>query len=479
MPLPSFIARGGKAGTLAVALVALLGLVVGLVTSIPATDQAVAQHNQDRHSANARKLDREPFKSRSNSRAAGSDLAFQGRLVVAGAYEGVGFFKRVDGGDGLRQVSFFDCEGSQGDVSVLGDYVFVSIDSPSSNGEKSGVCNNTGTNFSTSSVKKEGIRVIDISDLQNPQQVAFVETECGSHTHTLIPKGDTTFMYVDSYPIQQSATCNEINHDEGEFSVLRFPTADPTRARIVSTPDVLPPAAKDAVGCHDTGVLIRPNKPDLAAAACLGRFAILNIERPARPEVLSVVANERMELDHSGSLTWDGKVAVISDEHAGAAGGGGCSPDSNSPVGAMWFYDISNPRDPVLKSHHSLPRVPPADSAEEVERFRCTTHNWNILPTKDRSRYIAVSAYYSGGLAAVDFSNPGNPKEFAHYLPMVDGVNPDMWSAYWYNGRVVSNEHASQLGLSLFDIAGLGSENIRYFKGRLNPQTQVVSGLSR
>ncbi len=69
----------------------------------------------------------------------------------------------------------------------------------------------------------------------------------------------------------------------GEFSVLRFPTADPTRARIVSTPDVIPPTATDAVGCHDTGVLIRSNKRDLAVAACLGAFAILNIERPANP----------------------------------------------------------------------------------------------------------------------------------------------------------------------------------------------------
>jgi hypothetical protein len=403
-------------------------------------------------------------------------MAFQGRLVVAGAYEGVGFFRRVDGGKELRQVSFFDCPGSQGDVSVLGDYVFVSIDSPGSNSEQNAVCNNTSTNLSDSSQGKEGIRIVDISDIRNPRQVAFVETECGSHTHTLIPKGDTTFMYVDSYPIQQSATCNDANHPEGEFSVLRFPTADPTRARVVSTPDVIPVTATDAVGCHDTGVLIRPRKQDLAIASCLGAFAVLNIDRPAEPEVLAVVQNETMELDHSGGLSWDGKVAIVSDEHAGAAGGGGCSPDSDSPVGAMWFYDISRPRHPELKSHFSLPRVPVADSLDELERFRCTTHNWNVLPTRDPSRYVAVSAYYSGGLAAVDFSDLANPTEYAHYLPQVGGTNPDMWSAYWYNGRVHSNEHASQLGLSTFRIDGLSK--VRLFSHRMNPQTQVVRDLS-
>ncbi len=457
-----------------VALLGVLALSLGLVVTGP----AVAGHDQDIHSANARKLDREPFLAGPDSHAGGSDLAFQGRLVVAGAYEGVGFFRRVDGGNQLEQISFYNCPGSQGDVSVLGDYVFVSIDSPGSNNKQTAVCNNTATNTSASSLQKEGIRIVDISDIRNPRQVAFVETECGSHTHTLIPKGDTTFMYVDSYPIAQTASCNDVNHPEGEFSVLRFPTADPTQARIVSTPDVIPPTATDAIGCHDTGVLIRPGKPDLATAACLGAFAILNIENPARPEVLSVEQNPFMELDHSGGLTWDGNVAIISDEHAGAAGGGGCSTNADSPVGAMWYYDISRPRDPQLKGHFALPRVPPADSPEELERFRCTTHNWNVLPTKDESRYLAVSAYYSGGLAAVDFSNPSAPKEYAHYLPQVGGKNPDMWSAYWYNGRVHSNEHASELGLSLFDIAGLGSRNVRFFADRLNPQTQVVAGLT-
>ena len=472
MHLPSSFVCADMVRRPARALVGVLALCLGLVPAGP----AVAGHNDDFHSANARKLDREPFRAGDDSHAGGSDLAFQGRLVVAGSYEGVGFFRRVDGKNGLEQVSFYDCPGAQGDVSIIGDYVFVSIDSPSSNNKENAVCNNTRTNLSDSSLGKEGIRIVDISDIRNPRQVAFVETECGSHTHTLIPKGDTTFMYVDSYPIAQSATCNDANHPEGEFSVLRFPTADPKRARIVSTPDVIPVTATDAIGCHDTGVLIRPSKRDLAVAACLGASAILNIERPAHPKVLSVIQNPFMELDHSGGLTWDGKVAVISDEHAGAAGGGGCSPDSDSRVGAMWYYDISRPRHPELKGHFSLPRVPPADTPEEVERFRCTTHNWNILPTKDRSRYVAVSAYYSGGLAAVDFSDPSNPKEYAHYLPQVRGTNPDMWSAYWYNGRVYSNEHSSQLGLSVFNIDGLGCRNVRFFD-RLNPQTQVVAAL--
>lgn len=445
-----------------------------LVTALLSSSPALSSHTGGTHSANVTKLGpHHPIEMGDGSHAMGTDLAFQGDLVLAGAYEGVGFFRRLATKPFLSQISFYDCPGSQGDVSVLGNFAFVSIDSPASNSGSSPVCNNTGTTgsaTSSSSVGKEGIRILDIADRRNPKQVAFVETECGSHTHTLIPKGTTTYMYVNSYPIAQSASCNDVNHPEGEFTVLKFPTSDPTRAQIVSTPDVVPATAADAIGCHDTGVL--PSK-NLAVAACLGAFSVLNLSDPAAPRILSTVQNPAMELDHSGGLTWNGKVAVVSDEHAGAAGGGGCSTDQDSTVGAMWFYDIADPRNPVENGHYSLPRVPPVDDPEEVERFRCTTHNWNVLPMKDPTKYMAVSSYYSGGLSVVDFSDPTSPKERGYYLPQVGGKNPDMWSAYWYNGRIYSNEHASKLGLSVFRMKGLGKLTVKYFGSRLNPQTMV------
>ena len=68
------------------------------------------------------------------------------------------------------------------------------------------------------------------------------------------------------------------------------------------------------------------------------------------------------------------------------------------------------PVDPALEGSYSLPRVPPVDSPEEAERFRCTTHNYAILPMRDPDRYVAVSPYYSGGLSVVDFSDPAAPR---------------------------------------------------------------------
>jgi hypothetical protein len=433
--------------------------------AVPAADSSAG----DFHSANFRKLDRAPIEMPGGGLAQGSDLAFQGRTLIAGAYEGVGFFRIGDDRDALRQVSFYDCPGSQGDVTVSGDYLFISVDSPGSNTGSSARCNNTATTASPSSVGKEGLRIVDFSDRRNPRQVGFVETECGSHTQTLIPGQRRSYIYVDSYPLTPETACTEANHPEGEFSVVEFPTADPTRARVVGIPDVLPSTVTpDTVGCHDTGVLPARN---LAVASCLGAFAVLDISDRKQPRTLSYVQNPAIELDHSAQLTWDGKYAVIGDEHAGAAGGGGCSPDQRSPIGAMWFYDITDRANPTLEGSYSLPRVPPVDSAEEIERFRCTTHNYSILPMAQRSRYVAVSPYYSGGLSVVDFSDPAAPKELGYYLPQVGGENPDMWSGYWYAGRIYTNEHASQLGVSAFEIDGLGE--VLGLGSEVNPQTQV------
>ena len=425
----------------------------------------------DFHSANFTKLGREPLESGDGALAQGSDLAFKRRLIVAGSYEGTGFLKIRRNGV-PRQIGFHDCPGAQGDLTLVGDAAFVSVDSRSSNSERTRRCNNTRTTENRPSLGKEGLRIVDISNPRRAKQIGFVETECGSHTQTVIPGRRVSWIYVDSYPLGPDTECTELGHPEGEFSVVRVPNAHPRRAKVVAVPRILPAdGASDSVGCHDTGVL--PAK-DLAVASCLGAWVLLDISRPAKPRRLAYEQNPLIELDHSAQLTWDGRYAVIGDEHAGAAGGGGCSPDSSSPVGAMWFYDVRDRRNPELEGSYSLPRVPPVDSPAEAEGFRCTTHNYMLLPMRDRDRYIAVSPYYAGGLSVVDFSDPTAPEELGWYLPQVEGQNPDMWSGYWYRGRIYTNEHASQLGVSAFRMRGIGGRAVRDLGPLVNPQTQVL-----
>jgi hypothetical protein len=432
------------------------GLVAGTIGSIP----AAADHNVDDHSKNVKLLTRAPTEISKDLFAEGSDLAFQRKLVVAGTYQGTALYRIKRRAPFIKQIGFHNCPSSQGDVSVWGNLAFVSIDSASSNNRSSSVCNNTNE-----SLGKEGVRIINIKNRAEPRQVGFIETDCGSHTHTLVPRDGKLFIYVLSYPLgAPTGTCSAITHRK--ISVIKVARANPSKSKVVSTPSVNP-----AIGCHD--VTYFP-KRRLAGAACITESQVWKVRDPKNPEIIAHVPHPSgMQISHSSGFTWDGKYLIFSDEYAGAAGGGGCTGDEDSNIGAMFFYDISDPASPELQAWHSLPRVPPFDSEDEAQWFRCTTHNYNILPMKDKSKYRAVSAYYMGGMAEVKFDDPTDPTEIAHYLPLKGGVSPDMWSAYWYNGRVYTNDHSSKLGLHVFKIRGTGQRKVRFFKGRFNPQTQI------
>ena len=141
-----------------------------------------ATHNEDDHSDNIEQLAQVPIVIEGDARADGSDMAFDGNKLIAGTYQGTSIFKILKGAPYVKQIGFHACSGAQGDVSVAGDLAFVSLDGASN--DRTPACNNTDD-----SAGKEGIRIIDISNPRQIQQVKFVETECGSHTHTLVPGG--------------------------------------------------------------------------------------------------------------------------------------------------------------------------------------------------------------------------------------------------------------------------------------------------
>jgi hypothetical protein len=448
-------------------------LLIGMLIGLPAA--GAQQDDADDHSDNVKLLARRPIKVNKELNGGGSDLAFSGKRVYAGSYQGTALYTIVGKKQGyLKQIGMHDCPGGQGDVSVVGTFVFVSIDSPTSNSGDSTVCNNTkttGFHESDSSIGKEGIRVVDYSNPKQPRQVAFVETKCGSHTHTLVPDGATTYMYIESYPLSPTTDCNAVE-GHGAVSILKFPTNDPSKLEFDKFFDVTPtPVPQDSpIGCHDLQAW--PEK-DIVIAACITESQVWDIKDPSNPVILARINNPQIQVHHSAAFTWDGKYAIISDEYGGAEGGGGCTGDKDGNVGAMWFYDVTDPAVPVEAGHYSLPRVPPADDEQEASRLRCTTHIYTILPMRDPKKYIAVSSYYAGGISAVDFSDPAAPEEIGHYLQMPGGVLPDTWSAYWYNGRIYTNDYSSGFGVTVFKLAGTGHKDVFYYDGVLNPQTQI------
>lgn len=454
------------------ALISSVAVAVGLLAGVPAQAERGADR-EGKHSDNIQQLAQVPIvvqrddpKTEEDERelAEGSDLAFQDDLLVAGSFShGFALFKILPKAPYLKQLSLANCPGSQADVSVFKDLVFVSVDATLA-GPKCGEGAASQAQVQSDS-HWEGVRIFDISNPKRPSQVAAVKTDCGSHTHTLVPAGkDKLYVYVGSYPISgQGPACNDASHRK--ISVIDVPMNNPAKAKVIGTPSVSP-----AKGCHDITTFPQKN---LAFAACLTESQVWDIKNPKEPRILSHIYNPFINIHHSTAMTWDGKYIVIGDEFSGAIGYG-CLGSEDAPVGAMWFYDIRDPADPQQAGYFGPPRRALPGSVEEAEYSRCTTHNFNVLPTKDSDKYLVTSSYYTAGLNLIDFSDPANPEEVAYYVPTKDDRLPSLWAAYWYNGRIYANDFESRAGVSVYEVERTGAKDIRYFDDRLNPQVQIA-----
>jgi hypothetical protein len=394
-----------------------------------------------------------------------SDLAFWGRTAYAGNYDG---FRTIDISDpeNPQVLANVVCQGSQHDVSVYQGWLFLSVDSPRSKPECDGVPMTGGApGF-------EGIRIFDVRDPANPVYAGAVATDCGSHTHTLIPDGDRVLLYVSSYPASNFGassygnSCARLNLDgtqgHSKISVVEVPLANPTAARVVSQPHVELRDFRSIAGyrgCHDISVFTAIKR---AAAACLSEGQIWDISDPVNPRTIARVHNSNVDIWHSASFTYDGKVTLFGDE-AGGGSGARCRSSDPSTLGAIWFYDLASldnqdatSEEPRL-GHFKIPRVQ-GDSAN------CTMHNFNVLPLA--GRYVGVSAAYSGGTSVFDFTDPANAREIGHFDP--HGAN--VWSSYWYNGFFYTNDSGRGVDIVLLsDPARASAQRLDH----LNPQTQL------
>jgi hypothetical protein len=450
-------------------LVLSLALVAGVMGAMPAP----ASHNdEDDHTDNFKQLALSPIKITKDLFASGSDLAFKGKLVFAGAYEGTGIFKILKKKPFIKQIGFLSCPGGQGDVSVLGKHLFVSVDSP----RVGPTCSQEDTaaasqNQVSNAEAFEGVRIINIAKPKKPTYVASVDLPCGSHTHTLLPGETTSYIYNESYPLGAPAPdCSAVSHRK--VPIIEFPTKDPSKAKLLDESiDVTPD-----IGCHD--ITTFPEK-NLMVGACITESRIWDITNPKAPEQLAVIQNPQINIHHSTAMTWDGKVLILGDEFSGASGGG-CTGDEDGEVGAAWFYNIEDPAAPQLLGSHSLPRLVEPSGQDDADRVRCTNHNFNVIPMKDPTKYYLAVSYYMGGIAVVDFSDPANASELGYYVANPGGVRPDTWSSYWYQGRIYTNDHLSRTGVGVYSFKGTGKKQTNFFKkgplnpaGEMNPQVQL------
>jgi hypothetical protein len=375
-----------------------------------------------------------------------SDIAAWGNILVAGNYDGFRVFDINQTGQNRLLVNKL-CRGPQNDVSLWDDngtlLLFQSIDTPQTNGETT--CSTTRGSDTTACGPAcfEGIRIFDLSNPAVPVYIKGVYTDCGSHTHTLIPDpaNNRLLIYVSSYPGSSGPNCQSPFH---KFSIVEVPLDAPQNAHVLSQPQLV----GGVPGCHDMTAFLAIHK---LAAMCATEGQIWDITDPANPDT-----THPLEIDdpgvnywHSAEFTWDGQYVVTNDESFT-----GTCQSSND--GKIRIWRVS---DGHQMSSFMIPR--PQGGTY------CSVHNGNIIPVV--GRYLLVAAWYGGGTSVVDFTNPSNPVEIGYYVGTTGRGRADTWSSYWYNGKIYANDITR--GVDVFDYV-LPNNTYGYHWTHLNAQTQ-------
>lgn len=402
-----------------------LGNPTSRATGIPGPDEI-------RHSDNMKVIANVPLDAPFNGPEAwGTDLAFQGGYAFVGNYEG---FTVADISDPAhpKAVARVECPGGQNDISVSGDLLFLSIDEPRTDNTCA-----SSPGDPMSETEWEGIRIFDISEKSDPHYLAAVKTECGSHTHAIVPgtTSDTLYLYVSSPgPTPGSKSCPPPHEN---ISIVEVPVDSPARAKVIAKPELFKDRKLDqsdayaAAGCHD--ITVYPEKK-LAAGACFGDGVLMDISDPVKPKVLQMVTDkENFSIWHSATFNDAGTKVVFSDEL-----GGGIAPTcdgSGSPTkGADAVYEITADRKLVRHGFFKIPRV-------QSSKENCVAHNGSLVPVPGRD--IMVQAWYMGGVSVWDFTDSDHPKEIAYFErgPLKPGLQlGGSWSAYYYNGYIYSSD---------------------------------------
>jgi len=415
---------------------------------------------------------------------ANSDLAFQGNRLFQGNFYGLNIYDISEPAK-TTLLTTMVCPGGQNDVSVYKNLLFMSVEMP--NGRLD--CGTQGFPPNPPPAPGEekkrrlpaaqkdrfrGVRIFDISDIKNPQQVAAVQTCRGSHTHTLVtdPRDtENVYIYVSgtSFVRQQ----DELDGCSGEkpdkdpntalfrIDVIKVPVAAPQDAKIVSSPRVfIDPRTgalnglnnggathgkaddkpEDTDQCHDITVY---SAIGLAAGACSGNGIVLDVKDPVHPKRMDAVNDPNYAYWHSASFSNNGDKVVFTDEWGGGLGAR-CRQNDPNKWGADAIFRLKDDK-LTFASYYKMP-------AAQSDSANCVAHNGSLIPVPGRD--IEVQAWYQGGVSVVDFTDPAHPFEIAYFDR--GPIDPKMlilggeWSAYWYNGHIYGSEIAR--GLDVFEL---------------------------
>jgi hypothetical protein len=399
---------------------------------------------------------------------ANSDLAFSRNRLIMGNFNGFNTYD-IDSATKPRLVASVVCPGGQGDVSIYGHLLFMSVEQTRGRVD----CGTQGVEAAVSAERFRGVRIFDITDLKHPKQLAAIQTCRGSHTHTLVqdPKDkDNIYVYGSGTSTVRSGDelsgCSAADAKDDpntslfSIDVIQVPLAAPQTARIVNRPRIFADPETGAISglwqggdhgpgtqtsrltnqCHDITVF---PEVGLAAGACSGNGILLDISDPQHPTRLDAVTDNNFAYWHSATFNNDGTKVIFTDEW-----GGGTRPRCRATDPPNWGADaVFDIVDRKLKfgGYYKLP-------AAQTDQENCVAHNGSIIPVPGRD--IMVQGWYQGGVSVFDFTDSAHPVEIAFFdrgpIDEKQLVTGGYWSAYWFNGHIYGSEIAR--GIDVFTL---------------------------
>ncbi len=168
---------------------------------------------------------------------------------------------------------------------------------------------------------------------------------------------------------------------------------------------------------------------------------------------------------HFAGLNKDGTILLVGDEMGGGGLPPGCvasfDPPSGAsvpfvgyrefpvdqdgsfsvPVGALWFYDVSDETNPVLKGWYAPTW---ARETNPNDLRSCTAHHGRLVPDASGRDIIAMS-FYGAGVHMIDFTDPTLPFAMDKH-----NSGSDTWETWYYNGYLFTGD--LERGMEVFKV---------------------------
>jgi len=196
--------------------------------------------------------------------------------------------------------------------------------------------------------------------------------------------------------------------------------------------------------CHD--ITVYP-AIGLAGGACGGYGLLLDIRDPKNPTRIGAAADSNFSFWHSATFNNDGTKILFTDEW-----GGGLQPRCRVTDKHEWGADAIFTLSGTTMSFKSYYKLPVAQTANE----NCVAHNGTLIPIPGRD--VMAQGWYQGGISIFDWTDPDHPREIAFFdrgpMDSTKLLGAGSWSAYWYNGYLISSEIAR--GLDIFELTPSG-----------------------